>query len=248
MGLPRVLLVRWGVSAAGGVFLLLTLSRVATGAQQAAGSPPATPSTTSLVYADFERMEDGRPVSTRGGLILMYSYEESHTHKPTFSSIEGSNPPAPEIVRIKKDDPNHAMKFDYALRAPNQWTGVTVEIHGLPQADGQFVPEDVSGFKTLSLQVYATGIEILRLETISGETGKDMTLTYPQKTFKVRPGFNTYKVPLSSFSQPEWVRDRRIDAKDILKKLTSINITAFCDQCVLNQQGTVVVDNIIFEK
>ena len=45
---------------------------------------------------------------------------------------------------------------------------MTVEIHGLPDADGRFVPEDVSGFKSLSMQVYATGIEILRLEAIAG--------------------------------------------------------------------------------
>ncbi len=35
-------------------------------------------------------------------------------------------------VHIKKDDPNRAMKFEFALQAPNQWAGVGVEIHGLP--------------------------------------------------------------------------------------------------------------------
>lgn len=216
------------------------------------GQQPATSSSqangSALVYADFEEMENGRPVSARGGFIQLFGYEESHTHKATFKGLEGANPPAPELVRIKKDDPNHAMKFDYALHAPNQWAGVTVEIHGLPDADGKFVPDDVSGYKTLSLQVYATGIQILRLETISGEKGKDMTVQYPMMTFKVRPGFNTYKVPLKGFTQPAWVKDTRIDPKDILKKLTSINVTAFCEQCELNQEGSVIVDNIVFEK
>ena len=110
------------------------------------------------------------------------------------------------------------------------------------------VPEDVSGFKTLSLQAYATGIPIIRLEIISGERGKDMGMTYPQMTFKVREGFNTYKVPLRAFSQPEWVTDRRVDPKDILRRLTSLNISAFCDQCVLNREGMVILDNIVFEK
>jgi hypothetical protein len=73
-------------------------------------------------------------------------------------------------------------------------------------------------------------------------------MTYPQMTFKVRSGMNTYKVPLTAFTQPAWVTDRRVDAKDILRKLTSINLTAFCDQCELNKQGMVVVDNIVFEK
>ena len=151
-------------------------------------------------------------------------------------------------MRIKKDDPNLAMKFDYALLAPNKWAGVTVEIHGLPDADGRLVPEDVSGFKSLSLQVYATGIQILRLEAIAGERGKDMAVVYPQMQFKVREGLNTYKVPLTAFTQPAWVTDTRVDAKDIFRKLTSINLTAFCDQCEMNKQGMVIVDNVVFEK
>ena len=110
------------------------------------------------------------------------------------------------------------------------------------------MPDDVSGFKTLSLEVYATGIQILRLETISGERGRDMAMQYPQMTFKVRPGLNTYKVPLTAFAQPAWVTDRRVDPKDIFEKLTSINLTAFCDQCETNMQGMVIVDNVVFEK
>lgn len=202
-----------------------------------------------LVYADFEKtLEDGRPVSTRGGLIQVFSYEENQVRKSTFKGLEGANPAAPELVRIKKDDPNRAMKFDYALLAPNQWAGVTVEVHGLPDADGRAVPEDVSGYKTLSLQVYATGIPILRLEAISGERGRDMSMQYPMYTFKVLQGFNTYKVPLTGFQQPAWVTERRIDPRDILRRLTSINLTAFCDQCEQNRQGMVIVDNMVFEK
>jgi hypothetical protein len=208
--------------------------------------PPVEAKT--LLYADFEKLENNRPVSARGGLIQLYGYEESRVHKSTFKGLEGANPPAPELVRIKKDDPNLAMKFDFSLRAPNQWAGVTVEIHGLPDANGTSVPDDVSGFKTLSLEVYATGIQILRLETIGGERGKDMAMQYPQMTFKVRPGLNTYKVPLSGFTQPAWVTDRRVDPKDIFRKLTSINLTAFCDQCEALKEGMVIVDNVLFEK
>jgi hypothetical protein len=203
-----------------------------------------------LVYADFEKTDEtGRPVSARGGLIQLYSYEQNMVRKSTFKGLEGANPPAPELVRIKKDDPNRAMKFDYSLLAPNEWAGVTAEIHGLPDANGQGVPEDVSGFKTLSLQVYATGLPILRLEAISGERGKDMSMQYPMYTFKVLDGLNTYKVPLTGFQQPAWVpNERRVVPKDILKRLTSINITAFCDQCEQNRQGMVILDNLVFEK
>ncbi len=201
----------------------------------------------ALVYADFERTDGGRPVSARGGMIQMFGYEESGVHKSTFKGLEGADPAAPELVHVKKDDPNHAMKFDFSLRAPNQWAGVTVEIHGQPDADGKFVPDDVSGFRTLSLQVYATGIQILRLEAISKGSGKDMGTVYPQMTFKVRPGFNTYQVPLKGFTQPAYA-SVRVDPKDVFKVLTSINLTAFCDQCDRNQDGMVIVDNIVFEK
>jgi hypothetical protein len=66
-------------------------------------------------------------------------------------------------------------------------------------------------------------------------------------TFKVRPGFNTYQVPLKGFTQPAWA-SVRVDPKDIFKSLTSINLAAFCDQCQVNRQGMVIVDNIVFEK
>jgi hypothetical protein len=214
-------------------------------------SPPASqPSADAktLVFADFERVENGRPVTARGGLIQMFGYEESKVHKSTFKGQEGADPPAPEIVRVKKEDPNHAMKFDFALFAPNQWAGVTVEFHGLPDgADGKLTPDDVSGFKTLSLEVYATGIEILRLEAIANERGKDMAMAYPQTTFRVRSGLNTYKVPLKNFNQPAWA-EVKVDSKDVLKRLTAINLTAFCDQCEANKQGMVIVDNLVFEK
>lgn len=219
-----------------------------------AGGEPQEPSTAAkpadgktLVYADFERVENGRPVSSRGGLIQLFGYEENTVRKSTFKGLEGMTPTAPELVRIKKEDPNRAMKFDYSLLAPNQWAGVTVEIHGLPDADGKAVPDDVTGYKNLTLQVYATGIRILRLEVISGERGRDMGRQYPQKDFEVRSGFNTYKVPLSSFTQPAWVTDR-IDPKEILRQLTSVNLTAFCEQCETNRQGMVIVDNVVFEK
>jgi len=200
-----------------------------------------------LVYADFEKVEGGRPVSSRGGMVQLYSYEEDHTHKSAFKGAEGVNPPAPELVRIKPDDPNHAAKFDYSLLAPNQWSGVALEIHGLPDADGKAQTDDVSGYKYLSLQVYATGIRILRLEARANESGKDTRSVWPLMTFEVKPGLNTYRVPLSGFTQPSWA-DIRVDPKDVFKKLTSIALTAFCDQCDQSKQGMVILDNVAFEK
>jgi hypothetical protein len=226
---------------------VLSLATTATSALDTREAGQSEADSKTLVYADFEKTENNRPVSARGGLIQLFAYEESGIFKSTFKGMEGADPPAPELVHVKKDDPNHVMKFDYSLRAPNQWAGVTVEIHGRPDADGKFVPDDVSGFKSLSMQVYATGIEILRLEAISKGKGKDTGTVFPQMTFKVRPGFNTYKVPLGGFTQPAWA-NVRVDPKDIFKVLTSINLTAFCDQCDRNKEGMILVDDMVFEK
>jgi hypothetical protein len=194
-----------------------------------------------LVYADFEKVDDNKkPVSNRGGAIGLFPYQAPGSKEATFAG--------PELVHVKKDDPNHALKFDYSLFAPSDWTGVVLEIHGLPDADGKMVPDDVSAYKFLTFDCYATGIDIIRLEIISAGRGKDMATVYPQDTFKVRPGLNTYRVPLKAFTQPDWVKEERIDPKDVLKFLTSVKISAFCDQCVLPKQGMVIVDNIAFEK
>jgi hypothetical protein len=201
----------------------------------------------ALVYADFETIADNRPVSARGGFVQRVAFQEDALRKSTFKGLEGADPPAPELVHIKKDDPNRAMKFDFALQAPNQWAGVGVEIHGLPDKDGKPVADDVSGYKSLSLQVYATGVPILRIEVISRGQGMDLASGYPQMTFKVLEGFNTYKAPLKGFAQPAWVTDTSIDPKEIFRKLTAINITTFCDQCT-PMQGMVIVDNVVFEK
>jgi hypothetical protein len=200
-----------------------------------------------LVYADFEKVENGRPVSSRGGLIQLYAYEEDHTHKSTFKGVEGLDPPGPELVHIKAGDPNHLAKFEFSLLAPNQWAGVAMEIHGLPDADSKAQTDDVSGYKYLSLEVYATGIRILRLETRSNESGKDTRSVFPFMTFEVKPGLTTYRVPLSGFTQPSYA-DIRVDPKDVFRRLTSIALTAFCDQCEQNKQGIIVVDNVAFEK
>ena len=39
-----------------------------------------------------------------------------------------------------------------------------------------------------------------------------------------------------------------VKAKDVLKKLTAVSLAAFCDGGCTPVQGTVVVDNITFEK
>jgi hypothetical protein len=51
---------------------------------------------------------------------------------------------------------------------------------------------------------------------------------------------------LTDFTQPSWAT--HLDFKqDVLKKLTSITVGVSCDKCKM-EKGTVVVDNIAFEK
>jgi hypothetical protein len=200
----------------------------------------------TLVYADFETVENNRPVSSRGGRVQLISYQENDLQKSVHKGIEGANPAAPEWVRIKKDDPNHTAKFDFAFKAPNQYAGVGMEILGLPEKDGKPVADDVTGYKQLSLQVYVTGATRMRVETLSRGQGVDMQGGYPLKEFKVQPGLNTYKVPLKTLQQPAWAQTR-VDPKQILKNLTAVSITVFCEACTPTE-GMVIVDNVVFEK
>jgi hypothetical protein len=198
----------------------------------------------SFVYADFETAQDNRPVSKRGGFVQLISYQEATP--PKFKGLANSSPAVPELVRLKKDDPNRAIAFDYELYSPNQYAGVGVEIHGQPDKDGKTVPDDMSAYKFLVMQIYATGVPALRVEIMSRGQGINLTGGFPQMSFKIKPGFNIYKIPLNSLSQPSWV-ETRVSAKDVLKKLTAISLTAFCEQCT-PMNGTVVVDNILFQK
>ena len=198
-----------------------------------------------LVYADFETVKDHRPVSNRGGLIQLFSYQENSALQAKFKGLEGANPPAPELVRLRKDDPNRAIAFDYEIPAPNQYAGVTVEVHGQADRDGKPVADDVSGYKYLTLQAYATGVPSLRIEFVSRGQGLNISGGFPQMNFKVIPGFNTYKIPLKSLFQPSWVQER-ISPKDVLKRLTSVNISAYCEPCT-PVKGAVVIDNLVFQ-
>src|SRR5262252_6073758 len=197
-----------------------------------------------LIYADFEKMENGRAVSNNGGLIQVFTSQESTP--PQFKGLANASPGAPEIVVPKGDVKNHVATFEYALTTPNQRANVTLEIQGHPNKDGKPVADDVSGFKNLSLQAYVTGVDDLRVEFISHGQGVSLNAGFPQMEFRVKPGLNTYLVPLKSLQQPSWVQ-QRVDTKDVLRKLTAVSISVYCNQCV-PRHGTVAVDNLVFQK
>lgn len=204
-------------------------------------------STDKMVYADFEQVVDGRAVSARGGAMQLFGYSENPTRPPVFRGAPGVDPPAPELVRIKADDANRLGKFDFELMTPNQWSGVTLEIKGQPDQDGRQPRDDVSAYKTLSMQVFATGVATVRVEVLSRGWQQDTHTANPQITFLPKQGLNTYRVELKKFAQPSWVTDTRIDPKDVLKNLTAVTVSAYCDEC-RPSKGMLIVDNIVFEK
>jgi hypothetical protein len=196
-----------------------------------------------LVYADFEKVENGRPVSNNGGLVQMYTAQESTPVK--FKGLANASPGAPERIVLKDAPNNHLASFEYNLVGPNDWANVTLEVAGRPMKDGKQVADDVSGYKQLALQLYATGVDSLRVEFVSHGQGINITAGFPQVPLRLKPGLNTYVIPLKGVTQPSWAE--KVDTKEVLKKLTAISISAYCNQCT-PQQGMVLVDNLVFQK
>ena len=207
-------------------------------------APPSSAQDDKLVYADFEKVENGRPVSNNGGLIQIYTGQESTA--VTFKGLAKATPAAPELIVLKDTPENHLASFEYSLVGPNQWANVTLEIQGRPMKDGKAVADDVSAYKQLALQLYATGVDSLRVEFLSHGQGINITAGFPQLPIRLKPGLNTYLIPLKGLSQPSWVQDR-VDTKEVLKKLTAVSISAYCNQCT-PQHGMVLVDNLVFQK
>jgi hypothetical protein len=196
-----------------------------------------------FVYADFEKMENGRPVSSNGGFVQIYTAQESVPVK--FKGLANASPGAPELIVLKDAPQNHLASFEYNLIGPNQWANVTLEVQGRPMKDGKPVADDVSGYKQMALQLYATGVDSLRVEFISHGQGINLTAGFPQLPIRLKSGLNTYVIPLKGLSQPSWAE--RVDPKEVLKKLTAISVSAYCEQCT-PKNGMVLVDNIVFQK
>jgi hypothetical protein len=228
------------VRRCGGLAVLAVLFAGSVSAQDA--SKTTDPS--KLVYADFQNLQNGRPVSSRGGMTRLNRYSQNSANPPGFRGLEKAEPPAPAPARVT--DADTAAAFEYDLRIPNEWAGVNMEIFGQPEKDGKLATDDVSAYKFITIRLFAKGPQYIRLELITRGHGADLESGYPMATFRVSPGFNTYKLKLDSFNQPEWAMP--LDLKrDVLKKLTSVVIGVHCDKCIM-EKGTVVVDNIAFEK
>jgi hypothetical protein len=235
--MKRMIFFRSGILA---VSIILVVGSVP---GQNASKPPESEAS-KLVYADFQNQQSARPVSKHGGAVRLNVYAQNLANPPQFRGLENANPPAPAFARVTAEDV--AAAFDYELRIPNEWAGVNMEVFGEPEKDGKLVPDDVSGYKFITLRVFTKGAQYIKIELISRGQGTNLESGYPAAGFHVSPGFITYKLKLDSFSQPEWAV--QLDLKrDILKKLTSVTVGVHCDKCIM-EKGTVVVDNIAFEK
>lgn len=196
-----------------------------------------------LIYADFQKVENGRLMSSRGGRTQLNRWAQNMGAAPKMRGLENAEPPGPAPARVTDQDT--AAAFEYEMRLPNEWAGVNLEVFGQPEKDGKPVADDISGYKFITMRLFAKGPQSVRVELISRGLGVSLESGYPQMTFRLSPGFNTYKFKLDSFRQPEWAT--QLDFKrDILKKLTSVTIGVFCEKCRL-ESGTVVVDNLAFE-
>ena len=226
------------------VFLIMLILSAAVFSVGQNTSKPAESSGNKLLYADFQSVQSGRPVSKNGGAVRLNVYSQNSANPPQYRGLENTNPPAPAFARVTADDV--AAAFEYEFRIPNEWEGVNMEVFGEPEKDGKLVPDDVSGYKFITFRAFTKGAQYLKLELITRGQGANLESGYPAATVRLAPGFNTYKLKLDSFSQPDWAMP--LDLKrDVLKKLTSVTLGVHCDKCIL-EKGTVVIDNIAFEK
>lgn len=202
------------------------------------------PGDEKLVYADFQKVENGRLVSSRGGRTQLNRWAQNMGAAPKMVGLENADPPGPAPARVTDQDT--AAAFQYEMRMPNEWAGVNMEVFGQPEKDGKPVADDISGYKYITVRIFGKGPQSVRVELVSRGQGLNLESGYPQMTFRLSPGFNTYKFKLDGFRQPEWAT--HVDFKrDILMKLTSVTIGVFCDKCIV-ESGTLVVDNLAFEK
>ena len=196
-----------------------------------------------FVYADFEQLKEGLPVSTRGGAVMLIGYQQNPANAVTFTNSDKPWPHTPMVARAAQNS-SQFVAFDFMIPAPNQYAGVSLEIRGLPEKDGKQVAEDLSAYNYITVQVFAQGITTMKAELITKDNGVNIAdgeqFGFP---FRLTNGFNTYKLKLKDFHQEKWVENRKSLA-DVLKHLTAVRFVAQ----EIPSKGRVVIDNIVFEK
>ncbi len=206
-----------------------------------AASPRAT-APSRMVFADFERLQDVRPVSTKGGSATVSSFEQNPAARTTLPDATSGGP---ALLLDAEGALTQRAFFDYETRAPNQWAGASLDISALPQAGGRQRAMDASGYDALTLDLAATGTKTLVIELRSRDNGLQSEYgAYPQVQIAVNDTLKTYRIPLSSFRAPSWVKSP-LNVKNVLKRLTEISIKVMTSAPA---KGRVTVDNLTFER
>jgi hypothetical protein len=91
--------------------------------------------------------------------------------------MENSDPPAPALARVTDED--RAAAFDYEMRIPNEWEGISLEVYGQPAKDGKLVADDVSAYKYITFRLFAKGPRMIRVELITRDHGANLEGGYP---------------------------------------------------------------------
>src|SRR5258706_16399010 len=93
--------------------VLSALVLVSAGSASAQDAAKAADSDGSkLVYADFQNLQNGRPVSKRGGLVQLNRYSQNSANPPQFRGLENADPPAPAPARVSADDVAAAFAYE----------------------------------------------------------------------------------------------------------------------------------------
>src|SRR5262245_43197550 len=69
-----------------------------------------------LVYADFQKLENGRLVSSRGGRTQLNRWAQNMGAAPKMVGLENVDPPGPAPTRVTDQDT--AAAFQYEMRMP----------------------------------------------------------------------------------------------------------------------------------
>ncbi|MBL8203702.1 MAG: hypothetical protein JNM09_05685 [Blastocatellia bacterium] len=197
-----------------------------------------------LIYADFEKLtKENRPISNREGQIIFSAMGENQANKPKIAPrMFGAQAPLTQ-----------RLGFTFELPQPNSWAEASMTIVGMKDkgrlddwAKTLIVKaEDVSGYKSLSLDIGAAGATQIRLRLLSEGNGVDTGGAPPEHTLTITNELKPYKVSLTDFKQPsgDWVK-KKVTTDQVLKKLTGIQISV----TQIPSQGVLIVDNVAFEK
>src|ERR1044072_3002576 len=155
-------MMRWSRACFGLALALLWVSNTEMLAQNGDSSKA---SDDKLIYADFQKLENGRLVSSRGGRPQLNRWAKNMGAAPKMVGLENSDPPSPAPTRVTDQDT--AAAFQYEMHMPNEWAGVNMEIFGQPEKDGKPVPDDISGYKYITVRIFGNGPQPARVDTLA---------------------------------------------------------------------------------